>query len=79
MLLGVPFRPALRLVLALIAKAIRLRAILNWNKNSLLRNDKQLTLQSTSPESWTVVSQPCIGGSVDYVAHTVLQTLTFEA
>lgn len=47
MLLNMPFYPTLRLVLALIAMAIRLWAFLNWNKNSLLRNDEQLNLQST--------------------------------
>ncbi|MCB0613475.1 MAG: hypothetical protein KDC75_09210, partial [Phaeodactylibacter sp.] len=39
--------PTRRLVLALIAKAIRLRAFLGWNENTSFINENLLNLQST--------------------------------
>ena len=51
MLLTVSFYPALRLVLALVAMAIRLRALLDQNKNPSPINDNSLNLQSTKPST----------------------------
>ena len=45
--MNVSFRPTRRLVLDLIAKAIRLRAFLGWNENTSFINENLLNLQST--------------------------------